>query len=179
MPLLRIITAAATTIVILLLLPVSLHAVDANDGRLYKEALVKAIKGADRIVVIEHSDRMDFPREDVNRPDLPLFEYGRVELDPSAKTRFLKNVEAMDPTTQDIFTCCIFESHHSVAFYSGSTLKSTMRVCFYCGDIYWDGSKRAYPRGIWSAIIPLIKDVGFHEKRNWKELLNDRRRKSG
>lgn len=176
----RIIAVYAKTIALLLLLmlpSVSLRAVDADDGKLYKEALIKAIKEADRIVVTEHSDRMDFPREEVNRQDLPQYEYGKVELDPPARAKFLRNVEALNPVTQDVFASCIFVPHHSVAFYSGSTLNSTMRVCFHCGDIDWDGSKRVYPKAIWSAISSLIKDVGFHEERDWTALLNDQRRK--
>jgi hypothetical protein len=161
---------------IVFLMPPWLHAIDPNDGRLYKEALVKAIKSSDRIVVTEHSDRFDYPFSEVNRKDLPQFEYGRIELSDPAKARFLKNVEAMDAATQDLFSSCIFVPHHTVRFYSGSTLKSTMDICFHCGDVQWNGSKHVRPKGLWSAIIPLIHDVGFHEVRDWEALLNERKK---
>jgi len=167
---------ASIVVLFVLMAPALAYGHDANDGKRYKEALAKAIRTSDRIVVTEHSDRFDFPMPEVNRKDLPQFEYGRVELSESAKAKFLKDVEAMDAKTQDIFPDCIFVPHHTIKFYSGSTLKSTMDICFHCHEIEWDGSKDIRSKGLWSAITPLIKDAGFHAERDWAALVKERRK---
>ena len=150
-----------------------------NDGVRYKKALVEAIKTSDRIVVTEHSDRNDFPVSDRNRTDLPQFEYGRVELDGPAKAKFLKNAETIDGKTKTTATSCIFVPHHTVRFYSGVALKSTMQICFYCGAIDWDATRLAPPHGLWTAILPLIEDAGFQtnpEPEYWAQLLKKARK---
>jgi len=153
----------------------------ANDGRRYKEALVKAIKVSDRIVVTEHSDRSDFPEGEQMQKDLPQLEYGRVELDGPARAKFLANAESMDGTTNTTFNKCFFIPHHTLRFYSGAKLKSTMEVCFKCRDIVWDGARLVRPVGLWTAITPLIEDAGFHTDRDgeiWAARL-EKRRKEG
>jgi hypothetical protein len=151
----------------------------ADDGRRYKEALVKAIKVSDRIVVTEHSDRSDYPTSEQMQKELPQVEYGRVELDGPARAKFLQNAEAMDGTTKTDFNKCFFFPHHTVRFYSGSKLKSTMKICFKCSDIVWDGARLVPPIGLWTAITPLIKDAGFHTERDeevWVARLEERRK---
>ena len=155
-----------------------------KDGRRYKEALVKAIKTTDRIVVTEHSHADDFPPSEQSRKDLPEFEYARVELDGPAKAKFLKNAEAMNDTTQTLVAPCGFVPHHAIKFYSGAKLTSTMEICFHCGGIYWDGADKMVkpplpPEGLWTPVLPAIKDAGFRTDQGrevWVARLEERRK---
>lgn len=150
-----------------------------NEGDRYREAVIDAIQASDRIVVTEHSDCTDFPREIASRNEAPRYEYGRVELTPPVRAGFLRSVMAMDSTTQSSFATCLFAPHHTIEFYGGGKLQSTMQICFQCADIEWDATRRiASPLGMFSALQPLIKVVGFQEKRDWKALRIEAEKKS-
>lgn len=141
-----------------------------NDGVRYQEAFSEAIKASDRVVFIEHSDRADFPIEDVNRKDLPRYEYRRVELSAAQKASFLRDVLTMESKTQTVFTACMFIPHHTLEFYSGKRLTSSMQICFHCGDIQWDGTELVRPEGLFHPIMTLLSKVGFEQERDWEAL---------
>ena len=146
---------------------------DGGEGQLYINALAQAVQKADQIVVTEHSDVSDVldshPQALSAEKYRPVI-YNTHELSSSERADFLNAVKKMEPDTQDSFTACVFEPHHTITFVRQGRAMSTLRVCFQCGQVEWDGSNKTPP---WS-LIPMLKDmvgkIGMKDKRDWYAL---------
>ena len=150
----------------------------SREGAAYKAKLADAIQSADRILVTEHSCPWDFPG-DQSRRTAPDIEYGGVELDQTAKAAFLKNVSAMNAALPEIALACEAEYHHSIFFYSGQNLSSTMNICFKCNQIQWDVTDQYSPAAIFSVLARVIEGAGFKTERDWEALAKKQRQTSG
>lgn len=146
----------------------------AGDGHEYKLALIKTIEAADRIVVTEHSSPYDWeqPNEAAQLPDIV---YGTVEVPERARRRFLQNAYDLDETTQTLLPACITVVHHTIRFYRGNQLLSTMKICFKCGQVDWDGSSRLNPWGLIGTLSQFISRAGLTPRRDWKALARQAR----
>jgi hypothetical protein len=139
-----------------------------SSGKLYKKDLINAISEADRIVISEHSDSGDFHDSEKDEMGQELsYVYRQVQLDAKLKAAFLALTQGLDETTQGAFAACVFEPHHTIKFYSGSRLKSTMVICFACGQVEWDGSSRTPPWSLYSGLEAIVGSAGFTPKQNW------------
>lgn len=155
-------------------------ALDADDGKEFKDALIHAIQSADRIVVKEHSDKPDFYPEfyDENTEQyigVKEVTYGALTLDARQKDAFLDVIQSMDAATQQAFALCGPVWHHSIEFYSDDQLFSKMLICFECSKISWPGSERTPPGAIYDSLKSLVESIGFSAKRDWKSLARESR----
>jgi len=142
-----------------------------RSGARYQDQLLKAIEQADAVVIVEHSDREDFfESESTDLADPPRYEYGRVNLDEGAIRQFSADVRNMAPATQDEWPACIFEAHHTILFYEGESVASTMRVCIKCAEVKWDGTKETNPKALITCLKPIITRAGFQTERDWPAL---------
>jgi hypothetical protein len=154
---------------------------DNGDGRLYIAELANAIRAADRIVVSEHSIAYDMVDE-VTQPQLPTdyqpVIYAAYELTPRQRADFLDTVTRLAPRTQDSFTSCIFEPHHTIAFYREGEQTSAIDICFQCGDVRWNGTERANPWSLVAGLHTLVAGFGMHTERDrdWRPLAKAHRK---
>lgn len=70
---------------------------NASEGIEFQRSLLSAIERADRIIVREHSDPMDFDNGGETLPVAPEKTYVRKELSGFQKLRFASLVRAMSP----------------------------------------------------------------------------------
>lgn len=144
---------------------------DDRDGREYIAELSDAIQRADRIVVTEHSSQFDAYDVTSGKSLVPEeIVYGTRQLGSQQKALFLSTVEQLDPKTQDAFPACIFESHHTVMFYAGGNLESTMDICFQCGQVKWSATRTTPPWSLYSGLAAFIEGIGFQPERDWAAL---------
>lgn len=144
---------------------------DDRDGREYITELSDAIQRADRIVVTEHSSQFDAYDVTSGKSLVPEeIVYGTRQLSSQQKALFLSTVEQLDPKTQDAFPACIFESHHTVMFYAGGKLESTMDICFQCGQVKWSATRTTPPWSLYSGLAAFIEGIGFQPERDWAAL---------
>ena len=146
---------------------------DNGEGRLYIAELAEAIEKADRIVVTEHSiddDILDVETQQQRPASYVPVIYVTKELTPTQRANFLDSVRSMPPKTQDAFTACIFEPHHTITFYHAGKPTSAINVCFQCGDIQWDGSRKTQPWSLVPTLGKLITSLGMQEERDWRAL---------
>jgi len=146
---------------------------DSGEGQLYINALAEAVQKADQIVVTEHSDVSDVL--DSHPQALPAEKYRPViynthELSSSERAAFLNAVKKMEPNTQDAFTACAFEPHHTITFVRQGRAMSTLRVCFQCGQVEWDGSNKTPPWSLIPTLKNMIEKIGMKDKRDWYAL---------
>ncbi len=140
-------------------------------GGEYQQTLAKMIEQSDRIVVTEHSDQFDAFDANAGKSLIQSeIVYGTHELDASQKRLFLSTVRDLDPKLQNAFPLCIIEPHHSIRFYAGGKLTSTMDICFKCGQVEWDATKATPPWSLYSGLETLITAIGFSPKRDWSAL---------
>ena len=144
---------------------------DDREGRAYITELSNMIRGSDRIVVTEHSFQDDAYDADSGKSLIPNdVIYGTRQLTSQQRELFLSTINQLDPKTQDAFPACIFEPHHTIRFYAGDKLKSTMDICFQCGQVEWDATSTTPPWSLYSGLATFIKDVGFQPERDWAAL---------
>ena len=87
---------------------------------------------------------------------------------------FLATMEALDAKTQTGFSACIIEPHHTIAFFAGSKLTSTMHICFKCNQVSWDATTATPPEGLYEGLRIFIKAIGMQPSRDWKLLASER-----
>ena len=137
----------------------------------YLTALEDAIRSADRIVIAEHSSPVDLYDAAAGKPLAHKeFVYRTVELNDSQRSQFLKLIEGLDPKEQDAFPACIFEGHHTVRFYAGAKLVSSLQVCFECGQVEWPVTNATPPWSLVPGLEKVIRNAGLQPKRDWAEL---------
>lgn len=159
------------TIKILLILITTLLIGCRGEGELYKKELLNTIKLAEKIVITEHSDQIDFFDEKLEEQKKYTEKvYKTIVLSKLQKEAFVKYIEAVDNKTQDEFPACAAEIHHTIKFYKLGSQYSTLGVCFECGQIEWDIAKHAPPWGIYNGLEEFVKSVGLHPKRDWEKL---------
>lgn len=143
--------------------------INPDDGRRFKAELIRHIQSASRIVVTEHANFTDFwTRTGTLEPKEIV--YGTITLDATQKARLLAAVSAMDDQTMSQFPGCIFEPHHTIAFYNDESKTSSVRICFRCNEVVWDGTKRTPPQDVCTHIRGFIESIGFTPSRDWRAL---------
>jgi hypothetical protein len=147
-----------------------------GDGRKYRNALVDEIAAADRIVVTEHSDRMDAFDSKAGRSRIEgEFVYQTVELDPAQRVQFQKTIAKLDPATQNFASACLPVVHHTFFFYQGDSLKSRLDICFQCSQVDWNGIRGIAPPGsIYQGLKKAVTALGMQPKRDWQALARER-----
>ena len=150
----------------------------SGEGAVFKADLLSAIAQADKIVITEHSNRNDYYDPEDSKPyQGPIVEYGHVQLTAKYKADFAAIISALEDNTQDAFAACVFDPHHSVLFYAGGKLSSTMEICFECGQVEWSGSTKTPPWSIYSGLSLVVKNVGLSPDRDWRKLARAERNK--
>ena len=154
-----------------LLLVIALSACSRTGSSAYLTALEEAIRSADRIVITEHSSPFDTYDAGSGKP-LATSElvYRTVELSNSQRSQFLSLVEGLDPKEQDALPACIFEGHHTIRFYAGAKLVSSLQVCFGCGQVEWPVTNATPPWSLVPGLEKVIRNAGLLPKRDWAEL---------
>lgn len=153
------------------LLALAACAREPQEGERYLAALSDAIRQADRIVVTEHSFKYDAYDMDNGKSLLPqTVVYKTVELNPAQRDAFLSTVEQLDSKTQDAFAACIFEPHHTIHFHAKGKLRSTMQICFACGQVQWDEGSATPPASLYRGLDAAIKAMGLEPTRDWPAL---------
>jgi hypothetical protein len=140
------------------------------EGWRLRESLSAALARADRVVVVEHSDPVDFvqakPTSSSSRT--PRI-YRSVELDAPAKVALQSAVQQMSTKSADS-PFCILEVHHTIELYVKEKLESRIDVCFQCGQVVWSAAEYPIPEGLLSALTPTILNSGMQGRRDWAAL---------
>jgi len=142
----------------------------ANDGAIYKEKLVAAIRSADSIRLTEHSHWTDFPGPLNQRDKAPFYAYRSQTLSQEATVAFLEKAENLSPATIDYFAACIFAPHHTIEFQKEGKITSTMEICFKCGQLKWDASAERQPEKLMELLEKFVSESGYEPDRDWEAL---------
>ena len=145
-----------------------------SDPKLFNSALAEAIEKSDKIVIKEHSHKVDFfgtPAEEANPP---TYTYARKELTPGEKILFLENVRNLKGEEVTEHTLCMFVPHHTIDFYEGGQLKNSMKVCYKCNEVKWNGTAHDASKDVFKALSPAISRAGMHTHRAWDALAKQR-----
>jgi hypothetical protein len=143
---------------------------NASEGIEFQRSLLAAIEHADRIIIREHSDPMDFYVGGETLPTAPEKTYARKELSGSQKLRFASLVRAMSPVTQEAFPACIPEYHHTIGFVDKTRRTRTMKICFRCGQLEFEGTRTSPPGNIYKVLGIFVHEIGMMPKRDWEKL---------
>jgi hypothetical protein len=141
-----------------------------EEGALYKDQLLEAIRTADAIQVTEHSNRRDFPDEGTTPDEIPLRIYRELTLPPEAVEDFHQEIRGVAAKTQEYLTACAFVDHHTIRFKKGGRTTSTMRICFRCYQLEWDGTSHGQPEALLRHLGAFLSRHGFQTERDWKAL---------
>jgi uncharacterized protein with PIN domain len=142
-----------------------------QQGELYKRDLLNTIKSSDTIIVTEHSDFIDFYDEKLTEQKEYIEKvYEKLELNALQRKLFFEHIQRVKNKTQDEFPACEPEIHHTIQFYRKGVLFSTLKICFECGQIEWDGSKYDPPLDIYNGLESFVKSIGLHPERDWEKL---------
>lgn len=136
----------------------------ADDGAIYKNALIAEIRQSDRVLVEEHAWLAD------KNGSYDLYNqkvYASHELDASQKVALLTSIESMESTIPEYARGCALVPHHAIRFYSSNRLRGIMEICFACGDIVWEHAPGTTPIALIDVLEKLIKDAGFEPRRDW------------
>lgn len=145
-----------------------------KQGKTYLNELSNAIHDSDRIIVTEHSFELDAYDMDKNVSLLPeTVVYRTLELNQEQKNMFLSAIKQLDPKTQDAFPACIFEPHHTVYFHVKGKLRSTMQICFGCGQVEWSATQATPPWSLYGGLQSVIKNLGLQPERDWPILAQE------
>lgn len=142
----------------------------AKEGLVFQRSLIAAIEGADRIIVREHSDPMDTYAGEETRPTAPEKTYAHKDLNAAEKQRFVSLIRAMSPVTQEAFPACVPEYHHTIKFIDKARRVLTMKICFGCGQVDFDGTQAAPPARIYTTLGAFVRGLGMSPERNWEKL---------
>lgn len=148
-----------------------------GEGQLFIAELAAAIRSADRIVVSEHSIGYDV-LDEKTQPELPVnykpIIYANQELTLTQRAAFLNSVTRLAPGPVASEPACIFEPHHTIAFYRAGQQTSAMDICFQCGQLEWNGTTGMRPQSLVPSLGKLVTSLGMHEKRDWYALAKTR-----
>ena len=136
--------------------------------------LAEAIERADKIVFKEHSDKVDFFGTTVAIHGVPTYTYARRELSEGEKMQFLEDVKALEGKDNQTQTRCVFEAHHTIDFYEYGQLKSSLRICYQCNEVQWNGTSVKSSKDVFEAITPMILRAGMKTKRDWDAMAKQR-----
>lgn len=150
---------------------VPVQASKLSEGAAYKRDLIRAIEKADKIVVTEHSNQFDFYDYKISNV-IPHDEvtYETVVLSEQDTLKFKKIVKAVPNEMPEAIAACLYDPHHTVRFFSGDKLMSTLDVCFGCGRERWNGTKHNPPVYFNEGMRKFIQGIGLKPGRKWKEL---------
>lgn len=145
------------------------HNLHENDAAVFRETLLQTLRKATAVKIEEHSSPLDFPDRKWSDSG-PETHYGDATLSPEARSSFLKRVEALNPVSYSGYAACLPEFHHTIRFYEGDRLISTMKICFECEIINWDACRLKCPDDFFKVLDLIVTEAGLHPKRDWKAL---------
>ncbi len=145
-----------------------------GDALKYNQALVEAIQNADKIVIKEHSNQVDFFGTIPDYSAAPQYTYARKVLSPGEKILFLEGAKKLKGDKSRGLTNCLFAPHHRIDFYELGQLKSSMKVCYKCNEIKWNGTSYQPSEDVFDAVTPAINRAGMKANRDWDALANQR-----
>lgn len=145
--------------------PVATSAHEGNRGD-YQRRLLHAIRSADRVVVTEHSNAFDRFRGDM--PDGPYVVYATHTLDDRERSTLLHQIESIDPQVMEAVSMCLFSPHHALEFYVGEQRRSTLEICFTCGQLQWSAVDAYYPPDVLRVFMALVSASGMTPDQDWE-----------
>jgi len=141
-----------------------------EEAKKYNLALVDAIQNADKIVIKEHSHKVDFFGTIPGLNNTPQYTYARKELNTGEKILFLQDVRNLKGVAKTVNTNYLFASHHTIDFYEQGMLKSSMQICYKCSDIKWSATHYKASQDVFQALTPAITRAGMQTRRAWDEM---------
>jgi len=144
----------------------------------FKNAFLSAIRHADYIIFIEHSDTADFNGlKEFEYRSFPSIEYGRKKLNKKLTDAFYRSIWKMPEKDVGGFLCDGFVPHHSIEFYKKNKLSSKMMICFQCEEIKWGEIELNMPYNkfdVFRVLENVLNTVEFKSKRDWKKLAKEK-----
>lgn len=148
--------------------------VEAAHGPVFKKQLIAAIQSAATITIEEHSDPVDFASSDRPHPENPpRYVYRSVKLTDDQKLAFLRAAEDMDSKTVSLTPAC-FTPHHRMEFIRENGQRSSMSICFQCGNINWTEVNLFHPNGLFTILEAVVIGAGLKSERDWRALAKQR-----
>jgi len=149
--------------------------IEANEeARKYNLVLVNTIENADKIVITEHSHKVDFFGTIPGLENTPHYSYARKVLSAGEQVLFLANVRNLKGLAKSENTSCLFVPHHTLDFYEEGLLKSSMQICYKCSDITWNATHYKASEDVFQALTIAITGAGMQTHRTWDEIAKQR-----
>jgi hypothetical protein len=165
------------SILCLLSISCSCDITDLFEGKCYQNGLIKTIEQSTEIVVTEHSYESDFFYVGLEKLKHQEITYHKLTLTEGQKGKFIASIKALPDEEKphgnilDAVTGCSFEPHHTIKFYKGEKLLSTMDICFVCSQVEWDGSIQTPPKSIYKALYDFITLIDLKPDQDWSALV--------
>ena len=142
-----------------------------NDrGKPFLDELAHAAQTSDRVIVVEHSFRFDTMTGNGDDGALPEYIYRTVRLSPDQRERFVKLLQATEPSLSMYASACIFEPHHRVEFYQSTGRVNTLEVCLQCSQQEWSGEHKGEPTAFYAAFASFVRSLEMRSDADWRAL---------
>ncbi len=133
----------------------------------YNLELLDAILDADKIVIKEHSDKVDFFGMTPEPSPTPQYTYATKELNMGEKMLLRDDIMALEGVAKTKVFNGLFVPHHTMEFYEQGVLKSSMKICFDCPAVRWDAASRVESEDVLKALTVAVKRAGMHPNQTW------------
>jgi hypothetical protein len=87
-----------------------------------------------------------------------------MELSRSQKENLVGILLALPSAVQDAYPACNFNPHHTVRFYRRGKLESSMAICFECGQVQWEGTKKDPIWSLYGGLARFVESIGMRTK---------------
>ncbi len=145
-----------------------------TEAKKYNLVLLDSIQDADKIVIREHSDKVDFFGLIPEGETSPEYTYSEKELTIGEKISFQDDVMALRGVAKMRANNSLFVPHHTIDFYEQGMLRSTMKICFECPAIKWNGANRKESEDVFTALSNVITRSGMQPKKAWDAMARQR-----
>jgi len=140
-----------------------------------KDRIIKAIRDADKVIVKEHANPIDFGSKE-KLSQMPV--YKTATLTSGQRKLLIDDLAKIKGSGISPLTSCVFDPHHTMEFHKGGKLINSVLICYRCDAIKFSNSSRKGAMGIVAAMAPGLKKAGFTTERDWRKFGKEQLKKA-
>ena len=145
-----------------------------TEARKFNRILLDAIQDADKIVIKEHSDKVDFYGLVPELETPPEYTYATKELTTGERILFLEDVMALKGVAKIGNVNSLFTPHHTIEFYEQGALKSSMKISFNTRALKWNATNKRESQDVFQALSAVVGRTGMQTNRAWDGVARQR-----
>jgi hypothetical protein len=145
-----------------------------TEARKFNRILLDAIQDSEKIVIREHSDKLDFHGIVPELETPPEYTYATKELTTAERILFLEEVMVLRGVAKNGNVNSLFTPRHTIDFYEQGTLKSSMKISFNTLTLQWNATNKKESRDVFQALSAVIGRTGMQTNRAWDAVARQR-----